>query len=120
MASKPNLAGLRSHARDNGAFVWVVLVEPTAEEFDQIQAEFGLHELAVEDALEAHQRPKLEHYDDTLFVVLKTVDYVDSEELVEIGELMIFLGQGFLIIGPARPPQPGRSPDRRSSRGRSC
>ena len=78
-------------------FVWVGLFEPTEEEFESVQREFELHELAVEDAINAHQRPKLEVYGDTLFVVLKTAHYVDSEEVVEFGEILIFLGKGFVV-----------------------
>jgi magnesium transporter len=83
--------------RRPGAFVWIGLYEPTEEEFDSIQREFGLHELAVEDAIKAHQRPKLEVYDDMVFIVLKTARYVDSEEVVELGEILIFLGQAYLV-----------------------
>ncbi|NUT29704.1 MAG: magnesium transporter CorA, partial [Streptomyces sp.] len=57
------------------AFVWIGLYEPTEKEFDKVTEEFGLHPLAVEDALKAHQRPKLEVYDDSLFMVLKPVGY---------------------------------------------
>ena len=96
VATKHDLTGVTARMGDD-AFVWVALVEPTAEDFERVRSEFDLHELAVEDAVMAHQRPKLEHYGETLFVVLKTVDYVDSEELVEVGELMIFLGERFLI-----------------------
>ena len=58
--------------------MWLGLYEPTEEEFDAVKREFQLHELAVEDAINAHQRPKLEVYGDTIFVVLKTARYVDS------------------------------------------
>ena len=78
-------------------FVWLGMYEPTEDEFDNVQREFELHELAVEDAINAHQRPKLEVYGDTLFVVLKTARYVDSAEVVEFGEILIFLGKGFLV-----------------------
>jgi magnesium transporter len=84
-------------SRSGEAFVWIGLYEPSAEEFDSLQREFDLHELAVEDAIKAHQRPKLEVYDDTVFVVLKTARYVDPEEVVELGEILIFLGEGFII-----------------------
>jgi magnesium transporter len=84
-------------SRGGEAFVWIGLHEPSAEEFDSIKREFNLHELAVEDAINAHQRPKLEVYDDTIFVVLKTARYVDPEEVVELGEILIFLGEGFII-----------------------
>ncbi|HWC81957.1 MAG TPA: magnesium/cobalt transporter CorA [Pseudonocardiaceae bacterium] len=84
-------------------FVWIGLHEPTADQIEGIAETFGLHKLAVEDAVQAHQRPKLEHYDDTLFMVLKTLKYVDHEspttanEIVESGELMAFLGRDFII-----------------------
>ncbi len=70
---------------------------PTAEEFDAVTREFDLHELAVEDAIHAHQRPKLEMYDEMVFVVLKTARYVDSEEVVEFGEILIFIGEQFIV-----------------------
>jgi magnesium transporter len=79
------------------AFVWIGLYEPSEDEFDSIQREFDLHELAVEDAIHAHQRPKLEVYGQTIFVVLKTARYVDSHEVVQLGEILIFLGENFLI-----------------------
>jgi magnesium transporter len=78
-------------------FVWLGVYEPTAEEFDAIRREFDLHELAVEDAVKAHQRPKLELYGDPLFVVLKTVRYLDSEEVIETGQIMLFVNPGFII-----------------------
>ena len=81
----------------DGAFVWLGLHEPTPDELDSVRREFKLHELAVEDALHAHQRPKLEVYDDTLFVVLKPARYVDSEEVVETGEIHIFVSKGFVV-----------------------
>jgi magnesium transporter len=84
-------------SREPQAFVWIGLHEPTEEEFDSIQREFQLHELAVEDAIKAHQRPKLEVYGDTLFVVLKTARYVDPAEVVEFGEILIFVGEDFII-----------------------
>ena len=86
------------NAREVGdGFVWIGLHEPTAEEFDDVARHFGLHPLAVEDAVHAHQRPKLEIYGDIVFVVLKTVRYVDSIEVVDIGELMLFLGPKFVV-----------------------
>jgi magnesium transporter len=83
---------------DDESFVWIGLYEPTAEEFDSVRREFNLHELAVEDAVHAHQRPKLEQYGDSLFVVLKTARYVDPEEVVDFGEIMLFIGQGFVVV----------------------
>jgi magnesium transporter len=83
--------------REPGAFTWIGLYEPTEEEFDSIRREFELHELAVEDAIHAHQRPKLEVYDDMVFIVLKTARYVDPEEVVRLGEILIFLGDDYII-----------------------
>ena len=79
------------------AFVWIGLHEPTEQELAAVAAEFELHPLAVEDAVHAHQRPKLETYGETLFCVLKPADYVDSDEVVRIGELMMFLGPDFVV-----------------------
>jgi magnesium transporter len=79
------------------AFVWIGLYEPTDEEFDTVASEFGLHELAVEDAIAAHQRPKLEMYDKSLFIVLKTARYLDETEVVQFGEIQIFVGDGFVV-----------------------
>jgi magnesium transporter len=83
--------------REEGAFVWIGLFEPSAEEFESIAREFDLHELAVEDSVKAHQRPKVELYGDTLFVVVKTARYVDSEEVIEVGELMLFVNPSFIV-----------------------
>jgi magnesium transporter len=86
-------------ARRDGAFVWLGMVEPSEEEFDAVRREFELHELAVEDAVVAHQRPKLEMYDDTLFMVLKTLRFereaCDTD--VETGEIMLFVNDAFVI-----------------------
>ncbi|MET7285111.1 magnesium/cobalt transporter CorA [Streptomyces sp. NPDC005573] len=90
--------------RKNGeGFVWLGLHEPTDREFTGIAELFDLHPLAVEDAVEAHQRPKLERYGDTLFAVFKTVCYVEHEQLtatsevVDTGEIMLFVGEDFVI-----------------------
>ena len=83
--------------RLDGSFVWLGLHEPSPDEFDSVKREFGLHPLAVEDAVHAHQRPKLEVYDDTLLVVLKPVRYIDHDEIVEIGEIALFVNPEFLI-----------------------
>jgi len=84
--------------REAGGFVWIGLHEPTEAEFDQVRAEFSLHELAVEDAIIARQRPKLEVYDDTVFVVLKTARYLEAEEAVEFGDILLFLGRQFVVV----------------------
>ncbi|MET9905820.1 magnesium and cobalt transport protein CorA [Streptomyces sp. NPDC002144] len=84
-------------------FVWLGLHEPTDQEFAGIAELFDLHPLAVEDAVEAHQRPKLERYGETLFAVFKTVCYVEHEkltatsEVVNTGEIMVFVGEDFVI-----------------------
>jgi magnesium transporter len=89
------------HAYDErhqaGKFVWIGLYEPTEEEFASLRREFNLHPLAVEDAIHAHQRPKLEVYEGMLFIVLKTARYVDPTEVIELGELLVFLGDDFVI-----------------------
>ncbi|HNM84440.1 MAG: magnesium/cobalt transporter CorA [Mycobacterium sp.] len=91
--------------RDEGqsAFVWIGLHEPDQHQMQAVAEVFGLHPLAVEDAVHAHQRPKLERYDNTLFLVLKTVNYVPHEsvalarEIVETGEIMVFVGPEFVV-----------------------
>ena len=85
-----------AYLRD-GAFVWIGLHEPTPEEFDAVtQASSTLHELAVEDAIKAHQRPKLERYGDVSFLVLKTARYVEPDE-IEFGEILLFIGDDFVV-----------------------
>ncbi|AVH59660.1 MULTISPECIES: magnesium/cobalt transporter CorA [Streptomyces] len=79
------------------AFVWIGLYEPTEKEFEQVTEEFALHPLAVEDALNAHQRPKLEVYDDSLFMVLKPVGYDAQADVVSSGEIMTFIGDSFVV-----------------------
>jgi magnesium transporter len=89
--------------RRREGFVWIGLYEPGEEQLQGIAEVFGLHELAVEDAVTAHQRPKLDRYDETLFMVLKTVRYIEHEsptsanEIVETGEIMAFLGKQFIV-----------------------
>ena len=84
-------------SREQGAFVWLGLFEPSEEELAGLAREFDLHELAVEDAIKAHQRPKLERFGDTLFLVVKTAAYIDPKEVIEVGELLIFANPGFVI-----------------------
>jgi magnesium transporter len=84
-------------AQEEGAFVWIGLVEPSAEEFEAVRREFELHELAVEDAIEAHQRPKVEMYADTLFIVLKSARWNPDRRGSDFGEILAFLGDDFLI-----------------------
>jgi magnesium transporter len=88
-------AGEAAQAEDS--FVWIGLFEPSEDEFDAVTREFHLHELAVEDAINAHQRPKVELYDDTLLVVLKTVRDVEDSNELETGEILIFINADFVV-----------------------
>jgi Mg2+ and Co2+ transporter CorA len=85
-------AGRKQHG-----LAWIGLYEPTEEEFSSVAEEFGLHPLAVEDAIEAHQRPKIERYGEALFVVLKPAHYIDESETVEFGEIHVFAGRDFVL-----------------------
>ena len=82
---------------DPGDFQWVGIHDPSPDELDLIARTFDLHPLAVEDAGDSHQRPKLERYGDTLFLVLKTLWYVDEEDAVETGEINLFVGKDFVV-----------------------
>ncbi len=84
-------------ARSSDGFVWIGLQQPTADEIAEVAQTFDLPDLAVEDAVKAHQRPKLEMYGDVVFVVLKPVRYVDHDEMVEVTELALFIGPGFVV-----------------------
>ncbi|MEU6486976.1 magnesium/cobalt transporter CorA [Streptomyces sp. NPDC046887] len=86
-----------ARASGGDTFLWIGLHEPTEKEFTHVTEEFGLHPLAVEDALKAHQRPKLEVYDDSLFMVLKPVVYEPESDTVSTGELMVFVGDSFVV-----------------------
>ncbi|MBB5075699.1 magnesium/cobalt transporter CorA [Nonomuraea endophytica] len=95
---------VREHNKTGSrAFVWVGLHEPEAPEVEWLAEVFGLHPLAVEDAVKAHQRPKVERYGDSLFLVLKTIAYLDHDELtatseiIATGEIMVFLGADFVV-----------------------
>lgn len=88
---------LRNGVTRPGDFVWLGLYMPSHAEFQDVAKAFDLHPLAVEDAVVAHQRPKLERYEDSLFMVLKTLWYVDAEDAVETGEVSIFLGTDFIV-----------------------
>ena len=97
-ATEPrDLAEMGALCRAGGGLAWVGLYKPSEEEFAGVAAEFGLHELAVEDAVHAHQRPKLERYGDTLFCVLRPARYVDASETVEFGEVHVFAGPSFVV-----------------------
>jgi magnesium transporter len=80
-----------------GTMAWIGLYRPAEAQLLAVAEEFGLHELAVEDAIVAHQRPKLERYGDTLFVVLRAARYLDDVEEVEFGEIHLFVGSNFVL-----------------------
>ena len=84
-------------ARATDGFVWIGLQQATAEEVAEVAAEFHLPPLAVEDAILAHQRPKLEVYGEVVFAVLKPVRYVDHDEIVEVSEIAVFVGRNFVV-----------------------
>jgi len=77
-------------------FVWVALKEPTEAELEEMREEFGLHELAVEDAHHGHQRPKIEEYGDSLFVVMNTIELLPTDEL-NLGEINVFVGRNYIL-----------------------
>jgi magnesium transporter len=82
---------------DGETFGWIGLYEPTEAELARVQHLFGLHPLAVEDALSPHQRPKVERYDDSFVMVLRTLWYVDAEDAVETGQVSVFVGKRYVV-----------------------
>ncbi|MEV5774494.1 magnesium and cobalt transport protein CorA [Streptomyces antimycoticus] len=90
-------ATYRRLREETGAMAWIGLYRPSEAELLSLAEEFDLHKLAIEDALEAHQRPKLERYGETLFVVLRAARYLDAPEEVDFGELHVFVGPDFVI-----------------------
>jgi magnesium transporter len=97
IAEPSNLAELYEESDNHDGIVWLGLLEPSPDELADVAREFDLHELAVEDAIHAHQRPKLERYGDTLFLVLRPARYLDETETVEFGEIHVFAGPRFVI-----------------------
>jgi magnesium transporter len=97
VADAKNLEELYDASRYRDGIVWLGLREPAEHELAEVAREFDLHELAVEDAIHAHQRPKLERYGDTLFLVLRPARYIDETETVEFGEIHVFAGPSFVI-----------------------
>jgi len=87
---------LTARSRGN-SFIWIGLHEPEADELEMVAKEFDLHPLAVEDAVNAHQRPKVEEFPDSLFVVLKTVRYDEPSQQIDLGDVMLFLGDSFIV-----------------------
>jgi magnesium transporter len=97
-AAQPGSLGeVYEACRVRRGLAWIGLYRPTEEEFSSVAEKFGLHALAVEDAIKAHQRPKLERYDGTLFAVLRPARYIDATETVEFGEIHAFVGHDFVI-----------------------
>jgi magnesium transporter len=86
---------ISEYLKKPGCFVWVALRDATPDELSTMQGEFGLHELAVEDALRGHQRPKIEEYGDSLFVVLQTVELLGDKMVV--GEVDVFVGPNYVL-----------------------
>jgi magnesium transporter len=96
--SPATIAEISSHLRDDPkAMAWIGLFRPAESQLLAVADEFGLHEVAVEDAIVAHQRPKLERYGATLFVVLRAARYLDDVEEVEFGEIHVFVGRNFVL-----------------------
>jgi magnesium transporter len=97
VAEPQDLAEMAASCNANGGIAWIGLYRPSRAEFDEVAREFALHELAVDDAINAHQRPKLERYGETVFCVLRPARYVDDTETVEFGEIHVFAGPRFVI-----------------------
>jgi len=94
---------IHEYLRKPGCFVWVAIKEPTPEELKELQREFGLHELAVEDAQHGHQRPKIEEYGDSLFVVLHMIE--PGGEDLHVGEVNVFVGKNYVLSVRSRAEQ---------------
>jgi magnesium transporter len=95
--------------RDQQGMGWIGLYRPDAREMRSVATEFDIHNLAVEDTISAHQRPKLERYGDVLFTVLRPARYVEADERVEFGELHVFTGADFIVtVRHAESPNLGR------------
>ena len=89
------VSDIRTHLANPGCFVWVALKDPDPSELETLQEEFGLHELAVEDAQHGHQRPKIEEYGASLFVVLHMVEWPGDD--LQTGEVAVFVGPQYII-----------------------
>lgn len=97
LPGEPSLHEARGLAAESGGFAWVGLFRPDEDELRELATIYGLHPLAVEDVLQGQQRPKLERYTDSVFMVLRPARYLDEPELVEFGELHLFVGDDFVI-----------------------
>jgi len=105
---------IKAYLSRPGCFVWVALSDADEAELQAMQQEFGLHELAVEDAHHGHQRPKIEEYGDSVFAVVHTVEYRDDE--LRVGELNVFVGQNYVLSVRNRTPRGFQDVRRRSER----
>ena len=101
IAGELTIAAARAASRENGTFAWLGVVDPSERELAEIASEFGLHELAVEDAVKAQQRPKVELFGETLLAVVKTVahpsDTAHTAHGIEVGELLLFVNPDFIV-----------------------
>jgi magnesium transporter len=97
-AEPSNLPELITKAKTEGGFVWLGLAEPTQQEFDKVAGDFRFHPLAIEDAINAKQRPKLEDYPDLQFCVLRTAFYDEAKSEVSTGEIFCFIGKHFIVV----------------------
>ena len=93
-----NLPELISKAKSEGGFVWLGLAAPTQEEFDKVAGDFNFHRLAIEDAIHANQRPKLEEYPGLQFCVIRTIAYYEPDSEVTTGEIHFFVGDHFIVV----------------------
>jgi magnesium transporter len=85
------------HLDKPNRFVWVALRDPSAQELEEMRVQFNLHELAVEDALHGHQRPKVEEYGDCLFAVMHTIELTEDQSEILEGEVNVFVGRDYLL-----------------------
>lgn len=109
LVQPPDLSSTFRSMKETGGMGWLGLYRPNAQEMDEVAKELGLHELAVEDTLSGHQRPKLDHYGDHLFAVLRPARYLDDVEKVEFGELHVYVGADFVVtVRHAEAPKLGR------------
>lgn len=97
VATPETLQDVFTVLKEKQGFAWIGLYRPTDDEIRSVADEFGLHHLAIEDALKGHQRAKIERFADTLFLVLRPARYIDADERVEFGELHVFVGPDFVV-----------------------
>lgn len=93
--AEPSIHQISDHVSQPDTFVWVALKDADSTELQQMKVEFGLHELAVEDANHGHQRPKIEEYSDSIFAVIQLIEIVDGE--LQVGEVDIFVGRNYVL-----------------------